>query len=98
MVAKIKIKENGSIEISGDFELFDAAEGKFDLNGRSKISLCRCGKTENSPFCDGAHGKCGFVSSVTARQLPPMKQQTITSLSTGITQSAENQTILKIKQ
>ncbi|MCH2666283.1 CDGSH iron-sulfur domain-containing protein, partial [bacterium] len=30
------------------------------------IALCRCGATENKPFCDGAHKNCGFSSSVKA--------------------------------
>ncbi len=30
----------------------------------SKVTaLCRCGKSENKPYCDGAHSKLGFVGS-----------------------------------
>jgi CDGSH-type Zn-finger protein len=27
----------------------------------------------NKPFCDGTHNACGFVDTVTARDLPPPK-------------------------
>jgi CDGSH-type Zn-finger protein len=43
----------------------------WDLSGRQKISLCRCGQSANKPFCDGAHKACGFDSKVEAGVLPP---------------------------
>ncbi|MFH0991949.1 MAG: CDGSH iron-sulfur domain-containing protein [bacterium] len=71
MPTKITVKTNGSIRVEGDFELFDVAGGKFDLSGRSAISLCRCGQSKDMPFCDGAHKQCGFKSEVVARVVPP---------------------------
>jgi CDGSH-type Zn-finger protein len=35
------------------------------------ISLCRCGHSQNKPFCDGTHARVGFQSEVEARELPP---------------------------
>lgn len=50
------------------------ADGKeFGLAGRTVISLCRCGHSENKPFCDGKHGVKGFESLCAARDLPPPK-------------------------
>lgn len=71
MSVKITVKDNGSLRIEGDVELCDAAGNKFDLGGRTAISLCRCGASANKPFCDGAHSKCGFESTVVAVALPP---------------------------
>lgn len=74
MTTKIKVNVNGSIRIEGgDFELLDGSGNKYDLGGRAAISLCRCGHSENKPFCDGAHGRCGFDSQVEACTLPPKK-------------------------
>lgn len=68
---KITIKNNGPIRIEGaDFEICDASGAVFNLNGRSAISICRCGHSQNQPFCDGNHAKCEFVSDVVARELP----------------------------
>ena len=27
---------------------------------RNRVALCRCGKSENKPFCDGSHTECRF--------------------------------------
>ena len=43
----------------------------FGLGGRTVVSFCRCGASENKPFCDGAHKRVNFQSEVKARDLPP---------------------------
>jgi CDGSH-type Zn-finger protein len=70
-VTKITINNNGSVRVEGDFAVLDANGNTFDLSGRTTISLCRCGHSENKPFCDGAHRKVDFQSEVKARTLPP---------------------------
>lgn len=71
MATKITVKPNGSIRIEGDIELYDGNGQRFDLAGRSSISLCRCGQSKDKPFCDSTHRECKFESVVTARALPP---------------------------
>ena len=68
---KIIVRNNGSLRIEGDFEIYDSDGGVFDLAGRTTIRLCRCGHSENKPFCDGSHRNAGFQSEEKARQLPP---------------------------
>jgi CDGSH-type Zn-finger protein len=68
---KITVRNNGSIRIEGDFEIVDSEGGVFDLAGRTTIGLCRCGHSENKPFCDGSHRKAEFQSEIKARALPP---------------------------
>jgi CDGSH-type Zn-finger protein len=70
-MAKITCNNHGPLRIEGDFLLADVEGATFDVAGRTVISLCRCGASENKPFCDGAHKKVGFQSEIKARALPP---------------------------
>jgi len=69
---KVTINNNGSIKIEGDFEIVDTHGGMYGLQGRSVISLCRCGRSSNKPFCDGSH-KGNFEHEAVAFELPPRK-------------------------
>jgi CDGSH-type Zn-finger protein len=71
MATKVLVKSNGSIRIEGEFEIFDQAGAKFDVSGRTVISLCRCGQSATKPFCDGSHRTVGFQSEIKAYALPP---------------------------
>lgn len=68
---KINVRNNGPLRVEGDFALYDAEGSAFDLGGRTAISLCRCGHSQDKPFCDGSHKKVGFQSEIKARSLPP---------------------------
>lgn len=68
---KITVKSDGSIRIEGDFTLCDQDGNAFDLAGRTAISLCRCGHSQNKPFCDASHKRVGFQSEIHARRLDP---------------------------
>ena len=70
-MAKITPANNGPYLVEGDINLVDAAGKPWDLAGRAKIALCRCGHSANKPFCDGSHARAGFQSQVQAAQLPP---------------------------
>lgn len=51
----ITIKSNSAIKIEGDFEILDMEGNVYGLEGRTVVSLCRCGLSKTMPFCDGAH-------------------------------------------
>jgi CDGSH-type Zn-finger protein len=72
-MAKVTVNNNGPIRIEGEFTICDPSGKEFGLAGRTVISLCRCGHSENKPFCDGKHGQLGFQHTVEARELPPPK-------------------------
>lgn len=56
--AKIYIKPNGSIRVSGKVDFVDS-EGKL-IETKENFSLCRCGQSKEKPFCDGSHRDAGF--------------------------------------
>ncbi|NSW44282.1 MAG: (4Fe-4S)-binding protein [Bacteroidales bacterium] len=49
----ITIVKNGPIRVSGNFLLIN--EDNEAVASEDKISLCRCGKSNRMPFCDGSH-------------------------------------------
>jgi CDGSH-type Zn-finger protein len=69
---KITINNNGSLKIEGHFEIVDREGAVYNLQGREIVSLCRCGKSANKPFCDGSH-KGHFEHDAVAFDLPPKK-------------------------
>lgn len=72
MATKIIVNNNGSLKVEGDFEILDAQGNTYGLQGRTVLSLCRCGHSKNKPFCDGSH-KNGFEHEASAFELPPRK-------------------------
>ena len=65
----LKVNNNGSLRIEGDFEIVDKDGNVYDLGGRDVISLCRCGLSANKPFCDGSH-RNHFEHNAVAFALP----------------------------
>jgi CDGSH-type Zn-finger protein len=73
MATKVTVGNNGPLRLEGEFTICDAEGREFGLAGRTVIGLCRCGHSQNKPFCDGSHGKQGFQSQIEARDLPAPK-------------------------
>jgi len=69
---KLTITSNGSIKVDGDFEIVDPNGNRYGLQGRTLLSLCRCGRSNNKPFCDSSH-KEHFEHEALAFDLPPRK-------------------------
>ena len=70
-MAKTRItpNSNGSLRIEGDFEIVDKDGNVYGLGGREVVSICRCGLSNNKPFCDGSH-KGHFEHEAIAFDLP----------------------------
>lgn len=71
-MTKIIVNNNGSLKVEGEFEVVDMQGNAYGLQGRTVVSFCRCGLSNNKPFCDGAH-KEKFNHEAKAFDLPPRK-------------------------
>ena len=49
---------NGPLMVRGNLEVRDARGNLFETGTR--MTLCRCGHSENQPFCDLSHRRVGF--------------------------------------
>ncbi len=53
----VKLIANGPFVVQGNYEL--SGDGQ-STGSSKKMSFCRCGHSENKPFCDGSHRQAGF--------------------------------------
>jgi len=54
----VQVVYNGPLYIQGELHIENAPE---DMPGvRYRAALCRCGQSQNKPFCDNSHLKAGF--------------------------------------
>jgi 3-phenylpropionate/trans-cinnamate dioxygenase ferredoxin subunit len=69
MAIEIVATKNGPYLLTGDLsslELRDGDSNLYDMSGKRRIFLCRCGASTTKPFCDGQHSKIGFVAAEAA--------------------------------
>jgi CDGSH-type Zn-finger protein len=59
MATSIQTLRNGPYLVNGEIELKDA-DGKVIPTKDKSCAFCRCGASNNKPFCDGTHVKVGF--------------------------------------
>jgi 3-phenylpropionate/trans-cinnamate dioxygenase ferredoxin subunit len=69
MAIEIQALKNGPYQVSGDLAelgIKDAGGNAYDLAGKPRVYLCRCGASTTKPFCDGQHSKIGFQAAEAA--------------------------------
>ena len=54
-------RPNGPLFVRGSVRVRDG-EGNV-IREDTRVALCRCGASENKPFCDGSHRRVGFQTS-----------------------------------
>jgi CDGSH-type Zn-finger protein len=63
----IRCRENGPYLLQGPIRILDHQGNEFTIPpGKDNIALCRCGKSNRKPFCDGSHRTTGFQAAETA--------------------------------
>jgi CDGSH-type Zn-finger protein len=58
----VKAVRNGPLQLKGEFRLLAPDGEEYDVQGQRVVLLCRCGRSQNQPFCDSSHKRVGFVS------------------------------------
>lgn len=55
---KVEVMENGPLLVYGTLKVTDK-KGNSEIKNKT-TAFCRCGQSNNKPYCDGAHIKAGF--------------------------------------
>jgi len=59
METKVEVLENGPLLVYGTLKV-TLKDGKEEVKNRT-TAFCRCGLSDNKPFCDGTHVKENFI-------------------------------------
>lgn len=54
----VKLMDNGPMLLEGSYRVHSIANAT--ASSSKNVAMCRCGKTESKPFCDGTHKDIGF--------------------------------------
>ena len=54
----VAVIEDGPLWVRGGIPVTGADGRRYEV--RNRVTLCRCGHSENKPFCDGSHKGVGF--------------------------------------
>ena len=65
----IHVRRNGPYRVEGPINLLDHEGNPIQIpEGKTVISLCRCGGSVTKPFCDGTHSRIGFKGAEEATE------------------------------
>lgn len=54
----IWVQDDGPLVVRGRIPVVAADGETYEV--RNRVTLCRCGRSDNKPFCDGSHKRMGF--------------------------------------
>ena len=67
-VPRISFESNGPIIVSA-LEVFKNSRGE-PIRVRKEMRLCRCGHSQNKPFCDSTHAAIGWTDEKSDDRVP----------------------------
>jgi len=59
METKVDVMENGPLLVQGTLHIKNS-KGEVEIKNKT-TAFCRCGASENKPYCDGVHKKINFI-------------------------------------
>jgi CDGSH-type Zn-finger protein len=68
VTAVIKLHDDGPLRVKGPITVVDPDGTEYEIT-RKTFFLCRCGASQNKPFCDGSHRRVEFE----ARERAPLR-------------------------
>ncbi len=77
MPITITIRTNGPLVIAADqaaaMQLVDHGGNPLPARAAADapIALCRCGGSSTKPYCDGTHGRIGFIGTESSLSVRP---------------------------
>ncbi len=71
---RLRFRENGPLVIDVKAGTRYVMNGEERTLERDKMALCRCGRSESKPFCDGSHKRFGFVAEKGVLEVRPDRQ------------------------
>jgi CDGSH-type Zn-finger protein len=71
VTTKITPYRDGPYLVRGPFTLVDQDGNEIEVR-RRVVALCRCGRSQIRPFCDGTHKAVGFQAPSGTREPPAL--------------------------
>jgi CDGSH-type Zn-finger protein len=68
--AVIKLHDDGPLRVKGPVTVLDPDGTAYEI-ARTTFFLCRCGASQNKPFCDGSHARVSFEARSRAASPAP---------------------------
>lgn len=56
---EVEVLNNGPYIVTGLKKMVNSKSEQLDV--KEKVALCRCGASQNKPYCDGSHNEINFT-------------------------------------
>jgi CDGSH-type Zn-finger protein len=65
----LRLRPNGPIVVEGAIKIIDGDGNSVPIPvEKTNIALCRCGLSQDKPFCDGAHRRHGWCEQTPSEE------------------------------